>query len=371
VNCAAVSPGLLDSEVFGHLKGSFTGATQDKKGYLEKCANGVLCLDEIGDAPPYFQEIILRVAEGHPFNKVGSENPTECTARIIAATNKPEKVKPELKYRFHLVPIPPLRKRDIPALCEYFLRDHAEGGYLRSEVMAELCRQRYPGNVRQLLRRCEDLFAKQRRRIFETRKVEVTFHPSDYEAVLPLDYDRYLKEFLIWNEFLAPFIEEFNLKFQYEYQPRTGIDNKNLMPLMQDPQSKIGFSKIMEAVRRGSGEVIYGGQRTSTRDAFARMLEALIAQKQLPYLLEFMDKEGQSREPTQVVHDYDYAPQLIKLLGLPIHDAERQFAEIYLSYVESNHPDSSAAANHSGLLEDAYKKRKQRLKSNRVKQAEK
>ena len=133
VSLAALSPTLVERELFGHLKGSFTGANQDRPGLLELAAGGTLLLDELGDIPPDLQVKLLRVIEHRAFTPVGDTRPRPTDIRVLAATNRPlgelmaaGRFREDLFFRLSVFPIhlPPLRDRrdDIPALAEHFLR---------------------------------------------------------------------------------------------------------------------------------------------------------------------------------------------------------------------------------------------------------
>ena len=166
LNCAALSETLLESELFGHEKGAFTGATERKVGKFEAADKGTLMLDEIGEMNPKTQAKFLRVLEGHPFERVGGSEAIKVDVRVIAATNRDlEKdvaegtFRRDLYFRLHVLEIvvPALRKRpeDIPELAEYFLhRFVAETGSkikgFTPRAMEELLRYRWPGNVREL-----------------------------------------------------------------------------------------------------------------------------------------------------------------------------------------------------------------------------
>ena len=166
LNCAALSETLLESELFGHEKGSFTGATERKIGKFEQADKGTLMLDEIGEMSPSIQAKFLRVLEGHPFERVGGAQQIKVDVRVIAATNRDlekdvaeGKFRRDLYFRLHVLEIivPGLRKRpeDIPELAEFFLRKFSEetGRKLKGytpRAMEELLRYRWPGNVREM-----------------------------------------------------------------------------------------------------------------------------------------------------------------------------------------------------------------------------
>jgi two-component system nitrogen regulation response regulator GlnG len=166
INCAAIPENLLESELFGHEKGSFTGATQQRVGKFEQCNGGTLFLDEIGEMPLSLQAKILRVLQDGEFFRVGGNTPLKTTARIIAATNrdlkravKDKKFREDLYYRlnvFHIT-IPPLRDRveDLPLLVNYFTnkwksKKQSHGIKVSEQVLKQFQNHNWPGNVREL-----------------------------------------------------------------------------------------------------------------------------------------------------------------------------------------------------------------------------
>ena len=166
VNCGAIPEGTIDSELFGHEKGSFTGATQDRKGYFEVADGGTIFLDEVGELPLTTQVRLLRVLENGEFLKVGSSKVQKTNVRIVAATNlqmmeaiQKGKFREDLYYRIHVIPIhiPPLRERreDIPVLIDNFIKNFQSKGkkeipHLSEKDMDLLINYAYPGNVREL-----------------------------------------------------------------------------------------------------------------------------------------------------------------------------------------------------------------------------
>ena len=166
VNCAAIPEELIESELFGHVKGSFTGASEDKIGKFAKADGGTLFLDEVGDMSLRTQSKVLRVLEEQRFERVGSNETTHVDTRVIAATNKNLEqeiargaFRQDLFYRLNVIPffVPPLRdrKEDIPVLARYFLAEFsAEYGKKTRELtdgaMEILLRYPWPGNVREL-----------------------------------------------------------------------------------------------------------------------------------------------------------------------------------------------------------------------------
>jgi PAS domain S-box-containing protein len=165
-NCSAYSPTLLESELFGHEKGAFTGAIKRKKGRIERAKGGTLFLDEIGDIAPATQVLLLRFLQDHCFELVGGEQTLEADVRVLAASNRDlyreveaGRFRDDLYYRLNVITIemPPLRdrKEDIPMLCKHFLEKYSlkEGKQIQSfssSAMQALLDHDWPGNVRQL-----------------------------------------------------------------------------------------------------------------------------------------------------------------------------------------------------------------------------
>jgi len=163
VNCAAMPEGLIESELFGHEKGAFTGAIKRKPGRFELAHGGTLFLDEIGDIPLSTQAKLLRVLQEKTLERVGGTDTLNVDVRIIAATNRnlEEEVKKgafreDLYYRLNVIPVtlPPLRdrKEDIPYLLDYFLGKCKTGGNVRfsKDALEALMAYDYPGNIREL-----------------------------------------------------------------------------------------------------------------------------------------------------------------------------------------------------------------------------
>jgi two-component system nitrogen regulation response regulator NtrX len=166
VNCAAIPEELIESELFGHIKGSFTGAVEDKTGKFQKADSGTLFLDEVGDMSLRTQAKVLRALEEQRFEPVGAAQSAQVDVRVVAATNKhlEEEIergnfREDLFYRLNVIPffVPPLRDRreDIPVLADHFLREFTTAyGRKPKELTAEAYRaltdHHWPGNVREL-----------------------------------------------------------------------------------------------------------------------------------------------------------------------------------------------------------------------------
>jgi two-component system response regulator AtoC len=166
INCSALPENLLESELFGHRRGAFTGAINDKKGLFQEADGGTIFLDEVGSMPPLLQSRLLRVLQEREVRRVGDNIPVSVNVRVLAATNEPleKRIKEgtfreDLYYRLNVIPIPlpSLRERkdDIPLLVAHFLKDKAHAQSRRSfqvtrKAMEVLCAHDWPGNVREL-----------------------------------------------------------------------------------------------------------------------------------------------------------------------------------------------------------------------------
>ncbi len=176
INCGAMPEGLVESELFGHVKGSFSGAIRDKKGRFELADGGTIFLDEVAELSKHMQAKLLRFLQDGKFEKVGGEKTVRINVRVISATNKDLKeemkknrFRDDLYYRINVVPIsiPPLRERksDIPLLADHFLKQAARQ-YNRNSVVASdrammlLTEYKWSGNVRELQNAIQFAFVK-------------------------------------------------------------------------------------------------------------------------------------------------------------------------------------------------------------------
>lgn len=205
VNCGAIPEGTIDSELFGHEKGSFTGAMTDRKGYFEVTDGGTLFLDEIGELPLSTQVRLLRVLESGEFIRVGSSQVQKTDVRVIAATNvdlagqiREGKFREDLFYRLNTVPIKilPLRKRpgDILLLFRKFAADFAERYKmppvrLTDEAQKIMMSYRWPGNVRQLKNITEQISIIETERDITGEKL-IHYIPPEHVATLPAIYNK-------------------------------------------------------------------------------------------------------------------------------------------------------------------------------------
>lgn len=167
VNCGAIPDGLIESELFGHVKGSFTSAVADKRGLVEEADKGTLFLDEIGELSPPLQVKLLRILQEGEFIRIGDTQPRKVNVRVVAATNKDlqkaiadKSFREDLYYRLNVIPIelPPLRRRteDIPLLVNHFIEKHRSKASeknisgISKDALHALMGYHFPGNVREL-----------------------------------------------------------------------------------------------------------------------------------------------------------------------------------------------------------------------------
>src|SRR5208282_5664102 len=203
LNCAAIPSGLLESELFGHERGAFTGAITQRIGRLELADQGTLFLDEIGDIPLELQPKLLRVLQEREFERLGSTKTKKVDVRVVAATHRAleemiveKQFRLDLYYRLNVFPIsiPPLRERpeDIPLLVRHFVRQSAQRmnktiGAISSETMEALTRYPWPGNIRELqnvIERSVILYEKGNLSIKKCWLSRECFHPEP--AIQPL-----------------------------------------------------------------------------------------------------------------------------------------------------------------------------------------
>lgn len=205
INCGAIPEGTIDSELFGHVKGSFTGAVDDRKGYFETTDGGTIFLDEIGEMPVGTQSRLLRVLENGEFISVGSSKVKQTNVRVIAATNvnlleavSKGTFREDLYYRLNTVPIkvPPLRDRgyDIELLFLKFTTDFSEKNRIEPVDLEEsgsrtLMAYRFPGNIRQLKNIAEQITLLEPERSI-TGSILKKYLPAEFSSTLPTLYNQ-------------------------------------------------------------------------------------------------------------------------------------------------------------------------------------
>ena len=206
VNCGAIPEGTIDSELFGHEKGAFTGATDSRKGYFEVANGGTIFLDEVAELPLPTQVRLLRVLETGEFIRVGSSKVQKTNVRIIAATNEniqkainKGKFREDLYYRLSTVPItlPPLRdrKEDIHLLFRKFAADFGEkyrmpGIRLKEDSVSSLIKYRWPGNIRQLKNVTEQISVIEKERLVDSETLSKYLPSASGNSNLPMVVDQ-------------------------------------------------------------------------------------------------------------------------------------------------------------------------------------
>jgi DNA-binding NtrC family response regulator len=201
VNCAAIPETLLESELFGHVRGAFTGAATSKKGKFALADGGTILLDEIGTMSPVLQSKLLRVLQEREFEPLGSERSQQVDVRVIAATNRDLRqmvldgtFQEDLFYRLNVIPIemPPLRNRreDIPVLAEHFVRKHQQRTGKRIErvedgVQEKLAAYEWPGNVRELENTIERAVVLSTNGVISVASISVLGVASGQSSALP------------------------------------------------------------------------------------------------------------------------------------------------------------------------------------------
>jgi DNA-binding NtrC family response regulator len=213
VNCAAIPETLLESELFGHVRGAFTGATSSKKGKFALADGGTIFLDEIGTMSPALQAKLLRVLQEREFEPLGSERTQKVDVRVIAATNRDlrqmvadGRFQEDLYYRLNVIPIhiPPLRERreDVPVLVEHFIEKHAQRAGKRIDKLAPgvieaLQAAEWPGNVRELENTVERAVVLSPTTVIEAQAVRILGAPSAPAPGLP---SLSLRQNIDWTE---------------------------------------------------------------------------------------------------------------------------------------------------------------------------
>lgn len=375
INCAAFTEDLLRSEVFGHVQGAFTGAIAKRPGKIAACDKGILALDEIGDASPQFQAAILRVSEANSYSPVGSDEEKASDTLIIAATNKIENLREDLKERFHILPIPPLQKDDIPALAKHFL----DNKKIKEEVIQELKAREYPGNIRELKRACERLKAERDNAIFTSKSIDV----SPYH----FDYERYRRELCTWDRYIQPLINHYKPEYiwpKYEYQawdgdplafilnndeqlnPNATVESSEEYNLLIDAW---GFYDIARCLQEKIGKYLLPDgsplkQTISYSDKIIKDLQRSMREgfnkSNLPCILGYIYLKAE--RPPDVPGDTLEQHQLLYLLGLPEEQARKEFIRHYYDYNRKKYPDGNEFKAKTGITKKSLRDKIRRYK---------
>tara|TARA_B100002019_G_scaffold272400_1_gene267587 strand:- start:695 stop:1957 length:1263 start_codon:yes stop_codon:yes gene_type:complete len=344
VNCGAIPEGTIDSELFGHEKGAFTGATTTRSGYFEVANGGTIFLDEVGELPLPTQVRLLRILENGEFMKVGSSKVQKTDVRIVAATNvkmneaiKKEKFREDLYYRLSTVEIhlPPLRdrKEDIPLLFRKFASDFAQKykmPTLRLDDGAQriLEQYRWSGNIRQLRNIAEQVSVLEKNRTLDANTLR-NYLPNT-GSQLPAVIDRSDKE--------ADFSSEREILYKVLFDMKNDLnDLKKLTHELMENES-------MTSVQKNNPELIkkiYGEQENENKT------------------VEFITPESkpQVHNSPAPINQYDYAETVIEEEPLSLLEKE---IEMIKQALKRSHGKRKIAAKELGISERTlYRKIKQ------------
>ncbi|AZJ33609.1 transcriptional regulator [Tenacibaculum mesophilum] len=340
VNCGAIPEGTIDSELFGHEKGAFTGATQTRKGYFEVADGGTIFLDEVGELPLTTQVRLLRVLENGEFIKVGSSQVQKTNVRIVAATNvnmheaiSKEKFREDLYYRLSTIeiPLPPLRERgeDIHLLFRKFAADFAQKYRmptirLNENAVKVLLNYHFPGNIRQLKNIAEQVSIVEEDRLITPEKL-IQYLPENRSNLPAVVGDRTTSQ--------SDFANERDIMYKILFDMRNDINDlkKLTLDLMQN-----GDSEQVQEDNHRLIERIYQDQDLSE----ASNIEVV----QIP-------------KSTSHQNDYDYAETIEEDESLSLQEKE---IEMIKKSLEKNNGKRKLAAKELGISERTlYRKIKQ------------
>lgn len=350
VNCGAIPEGTIDSELFGHEKGAFTGATQTRSGYFEEADGGTIFLDEVGELPLPTQVRLLRVLENGEFIKVGSSKVQKTDVRIVAATNinmfesiKKEKFREDLYYRLSTVEInlPPLRERkgDIHLLFRKFASDFGlkykmPTIKLDDDAVELLLKYRWGGNIRQLRNIAEQISVLEQNR--EISALELKHYLPDVGSNLPAVISEAKKDGDFSNE------REILYKVLFDMKGDLNDLKKLTLKLMEN-----GNSKEVQDENEGLIQKIYGGSADDID-------EASIDEDDLEVLQ--IPQQG-SASSTSEKDKYYFAEEIEEEETLSLQDKE---LELIKKSLERHNGKRKAAAEELGISERTlYRKIKQ------------
>ncbi len=348
VNCGAIPEGTIDSELFGHEKGSFTGATAARKGYFEEADGGTIFLDEVGELPLSTQVRLLRVLETGEFIKVGSSKSQKTDVRIVAATNvnlleaiSKNKFREDLYYRLNTVEIsiPPLRERqeDIHLIFRKFVADFADKYHvppvrLTPDAVEMLKNFRWPGNIRQLRNLAEQLSVVEQEREVDGQTL-MHYLPTIGQSELPALYNQPR------GSSGSDFSSEREIMYKILFDMKSDLNDlkKLTMEMMKE-----GVHEDFEKDNSQLIHKIYGGQSAAEE-------KAELEQKYLPIY-----KEGDTELHTDT---FDADHETVEEENLSLQEKE---LELIKKALERNHGKRKSAAEELGISERTlYRKIKQ------------
>ena len=320
VNCGAIPDGTIDSELFGHEKGSFTGAHDSRQGYFEVANNGTIFLDEVAELPLSTQVRLLRVLESGEFLRVGSSKPQKTNVRVIAATNvdlvrliEENKFREDLYYRLNTVPIiiPPLKERgeDIYLLFRKFATDFADRYRMPPISLGEEARKiltnyEWPGNVRQLKNITEQLSVIEENRVITTDVLK-KYLPDYYPNKLPALYKNDVvdeKTFATEREILYKFLFDMkgdlnNLKKLVHEIIDKGVDADQLKNVNHLIQNADQSSPSYINTRNAQAPVLNKIEDTDIEDTEEFVEESLsLEDKEIELIRKALDKHNGKRK---------------------------------------------------------------------------
>ena len=356
VNCGAIPEGTIDSELFGHEKGAFTGATQTRNGYFEVADGGTIFLDEVGELPLTTQVRLLRVLENGEFIKVGSSKVQKTDVRIVAATNvnmfeaiKKEKFREDLYYRLSTIEInlPALRERkdDIHLLFRKFASDFAlkykmPRITLTDEAVLLLQRYRWNGNIRQLRNVAEQVSVLEHTRKIDGRTLQ-TYLPSKAGQNLPAVVNG--------NKTEGDFSNEREILYKVLFDMKNDLNDlkKLTMELMKN-----GNAGEVQKDNESLIEKIYGNSDASNYDQLVEEMNDNAT------VLEIPEHQRQTEEITTTSEDkYHFAEEIEEEETLSLHDKE---LELIKKSLERHSGKRKLAAAELGISERTlYRKIKQ------------
>ncbi|MBU2995440.1 sigma-54 dependent transcriptional regulator [Cellulophaga baltica] len=355
VNCGAIPEGTIDSELFGHEKGAFTGATSTRSGYFEVADGGTIFLDEVGELPLTTQVRLLRVLENGEFLKVGSSQVQKTDVRIVAATNvnmfeaiKKEKFREDLYYRLSTVEInlPPLRDRkdDIHLLFRKFASDFGQKYKmptirLDDEAVNLLLKYRWPGNIRQLRNIAEQVSVLEEKRSISSSTL-LSYLPNASDSNLPAVVDKHKKESDFSNE------REILYKVLFDMKGDLNDLKKLTMELLKNNDTGKVQEENETLIRK-----IYGKNDNDDVDYSHR-------EEEINEILHLPEPKNETNFSKPIVEDkYHFAEEIEVEETLSLQEKE---IELITKSLERNKGKRKAAAAELGISERTlYRKIKQ------------